>query len=137
MPVTDIISTPQAEKGFYPTPLDVAYKMLDGIDWLYIQSVLEPSAGKGDLIACMMRSRISDMKNAYNRFNLDVDCCELDPYLRQILKYNRGRAPRHRSTGVLRTPSTPTKKETLKNVSFFCRGTVTRTQDPLVPNQMR
>lgn len=88
MPVTDIISTPQAEKGFYPTPLDVAYKMLDGIDWLCIQSVLEPSAGKGDLIACMMRSRISDMKNAYNRFNLDVDCCELDPYLRQILKYN-------------------------------------------------
>ena len=30
------------------------------------------------------------------------------------------------------------KKETkVKDFDLFCRGTVTRTQDPLVPNQMR
>ena len=37
-------------KDFYPTPEWVADKMLDGIDWLMVGSILEPSAGKGDLI---------------------------------------------------------------------------------------
>ena len=38
---------------FYPTPETIANKMLEGIDFTFIQTVLEPSAGKGDLIAAV------------------------------------------------------------------------------------
>lgn len=84
MPVTDIISTPQAEKGFYPTPPSVASKMLDGLDLRYVHSVLEPSAGKGDLINAIARAN-NDLPY---RDSIEVDFCEIDPYLRQICKYN-------------------------------------------------
>ena len=33
---------------FYPTPEILVKKMLDGIDWRYIHTILEPSAGKGN-----------------------------------------------------------------------------------------
>ena len=86
MNMTDIVSTREAEKGFYPTPSSIAGKMLKDLDWRTIQTVLEPSAGKGDLITWAMRHYM-DNSGRY-RYNLDVDCCEIDPYLRQILKYN-------------------------------------------------
>ena len=36
-------------KEFYPTPRKLLDKITEGIDWKMIQSVLEPSAGKGDI----------------------------------------------------------------------------------------
>lgn len=86
MKATDIITTEEAKSGFFPTPSDIAGKMLAGLDWRFIHSVLEPSAGKGDLVTWAMRNRITTTGNYLG--NLDVDCCEIDPYLRQILKYN-------------------------------------------------
>lgn len=38
-------------KGFFPPPQALIDKMLDGIDFMYVDSILEPSAGKGDLDA--------------------------------------------------------------------------------------
>ena len=35
--------------ALYPTPRALAEKLLDGIDFDAVQTVLEPSAGKGDL----------------------------------------------------------------------------------------
>ena len=35
---------------FYPTPEKLVEKMLDGIDWDYVKTILEPSAGKGDIL---------------------------------------------------------------------------------------
>ena len=35
--------------SFYPTPKELAEKMLTGIDWTFTREILEPSAGKGDL----------------------------------------------------------------------------------------
>ena len=35
---------------FYPTPQSLVEKMLQGIDWAYIHTILEPSAGKGDIL---------------------------------------------------------------------------------------
>lgn len=70
---------------FYPTPPELASKMLDGIDWRFIQTVLEPSAGKGDILRELAKKENS---YTYNTSKFDVDCCEIDPYLRQILKYN-------------------------------------------------
>jgi hypothetical protein len=69
---------------FYPTPENLVKKMLEGIDLDYIHTILEPSAGKGDILR-----EIAKEENSYrNRVDFDVDCIEIDPYLRQILKYN-------------------------------------------------
>ena len=35
---------------FYPTPETLLEKILDGVDYRYIGTVLEPSAGKGDIV---------------------------------------------------------------------------------------
>ena len=48
----NLISTPEAQADFYPTPKELGKKMLQGIDLGFISTVLEPSAGKGDLIRC-------------------------------------------------------------------------------------
>ena len=72
---------------FYPTPPELAAKMLDGLDVDYVNSVLEPSAGKGDLVKAIVdKKRLRSGR--YSGYKLDVDCCEIDPYLRQILSYN-------------------------------------------------
>ncbi len=68
---------------FYPTPEKLADGLLLGVDLRGIHTVLEPSAGKGDLLRPLaMRENV----HCYRDF--DVDCIELDPNLRQILKYN-------------------------------------------------
>ena len=36
-------------KEFYPTPKELLDKITEGINWEQLQSVLEPSAGKGDI----------------------------------------------------------------------------------------
>lgn len=84
MNITDLTMTKEAENGFYPTPPDVAEKMLAGLDMTYIQSVLEPSAGKGDLVMALAKK----FNRQIGYRSLEVDCIEIDPYLRQILKYN-------------------------------------------------
>lgn len=67
---------------FYPTPKSLVEKMLQGLDWDYIHTILEPSAGKGDIL------RVVAQQNKYKSRKFDVDCIEIDPNLRQILKYN-------------------------------------------------
>lgn len=88
MNMTEIITTDEAREGFYPTPPNVVEKLLEGIEWYMIENVLEPSAGKGNLvdgIAAAWR------KECYrNRDHLPVDCIEIDPYLRSILQYEYG-----------------------------------------------
>lgn len=59
--------------------------MLAGLDMRYIKTVLEPSAGKGDLIRAIGEKNL--VYRDYDR-SIDVDFCEIDPYLRQICKYN-------------------------------------------------
>lgn len=76
---------------FYPTPKSLVEKMLEGIDWRYVNTILEPSAGKGDILREIAKAtrRDGNYRNNYES-NMDVDCIELDPNLRQILKYNFG-----------------------------------------------
>ena len=78
----------EENKDFYPTPEELIYKMLEGVDFHYIGSILEPSAGKGDLAegiskiykARTRRSSWGEGKDA------DIDCIELQPELQMILK---------------------------------------------------
>lgn len=69
---------------FYPTPESLVEKMLSGVDFAYIKTILEPSAGKGDILRGLAKRE----SLRYNSRNFDVDCIEIDPNLRQILKYN-------------------------------------------------
>ena len=97
--VLQIVENEQKSE-FYPTPKALAEKMIDGIDWTYVHTVLEPSAGKGDILRVI--AQLTHTK--YIRHELDIDCIEIDPNLRQILKYNfsddRKRELRNRESEV-------------------------------------
>lgn len=79
------VETDNARKNFYPTPRALADEMLRGIDRHMISSVLEPSAGKGDLAQAVADWR-GGLYNRYGDYMEDIDCIEIDPNLRAILK---------------------------------------------------
>lgn len=87
--MSDILQYVEDEQTseFYPTPPSLVEKMLEGIDWRYVETILEPSAGKGDILREIARK---NKETRYSERKFDVDCIELDPNLRQILKYNFG-----------------------------------------------
>lgn len=90
MEVTRIITTEEARKGFYPTPPEVADLLLEDVPWYKLKTILEPSAGKGDLVKSIIRNATADYGSGnwrYERDTYDVDVVELDPYLRSILQY--------------------------------------------------
>ena len=88
MRMTNITTTEEAREGFYPTPPGVVEKLLDGIDWYTIENVLEPSAGKGNLVDGVAASYNNELKHWRHRDStISVDCIEIDPYLRSILQY--------------------------------------------------
>lgn len=76
----------ESNKDFYPTPKWVADKMLERIDWLMVGSVLEPSAGKGDLIEWINKAYEKYNYRRYGNRKLDIDCVEIQPELQHILK---------------------------------------------------
>lgn len=65
---------------FYPTPTELLDKITAGIQWHQVKTVLEPSAGKGN-IAEYVRQKSSETRNS----EADIDCIELDPELRSTL----------------------------------------------------
>ena len=92
--VLDCVQTQSSRKTFYPTPEPIAEKMLESKDWMMIGSVLEPSAGKGDLALFaakkLYKNRRGYLVNDERSTNdaiegSDIDCIEIDPALRSIL----------------------------------------------------
>jgi len=73
---------------FYPTPAKLADKMFEGIDWGMVDSILEPSAGKGDLVYAAIKAFAYSKEAKNYEQHLEVDCIEIDPYLRAIIKEN-------------------------------------------------
>lgn len=75
----------------YPTPRTLADKLLAGIEWGEIETVLEPSAGKGDLARVVAR-HMTRLRDRYGDDGQDtkgkacIDCVELEPELRASLK---------------------------------------------------
>ena len=69
---------PESDHEFYPTPPEIAGKLLAAVDWNRVETILEPSAGRGDLLKYAIR------RNGY-RQGRDIDCIELDPNLLAIL----------------------------------------------------
>ena len=78
------VQTQEAQKGFYPTPPALAEELLSGIEWETVRCVLEPSAGKGNLVDAVAEKYA--LRNRWNRESaLPIDCIEIDPFLRVIL----------------------------------------------------
>lgn len=86
MNVLQVVENQQTSE-FYPTPERIVEKMLSCVDLDHCHSILEPSAGKGDILRVIAR-KAATRYGRLGKQSLDVDCIEVDPYLRQILKFN-------------------------------------------------
>jgi RNase P/RNase MRP subunit p29 len=74
-------------QDFYPTPRKIIDKMLMGIDFNMIQSVLEPSAGKGNIVDEVKNKFKYAHSYSYNReAKWDIDTIEIDQNLQYILQ---------------------------------------------------
>lgn len=74
----------ETKGDFYPTPNHLIEKMLKGIDFNLVETVLEPSAGTG-LIAKRVKDKWK-LTVRYSKKEADIDCIEIDPNLRHVLK---------------------------------------------------
>lgn len=71
-------------KEFYPTPLSLINKMISNIDFNLLNSILEPSAGKGDILD-VIKEKLK-IRNYYRTETYDIDTIENDENLIKILK---------------------------------------------------
>lgn len=83
--VRTLVASEETKNGFYPTPPTLSEKLLSGIEWEKVGTVLEPQAGKGNIVHAVMEKYIT--LRGYGDRQLNVDCVEIDPYLRSILQY--------------------------------------------------
>lgn len=74
---------------FYPTKPKTIEKLLDGIDFRTITSVLEPNCGDGAIVD-YIKEKIQEIQS-YKKIKLDIDCIEIDENLRYILQGKKHR----------------------------------------------
>lgn len=70
---------------YYPTPPKIVNKMLSGIRLVEMNAILEPSAGKGDIIKALIE-KYKAQKYHYKHEEIDIDAVEISTKLRYILK---------------------------------------------------
>ena len=85
---TESMTSTKGNDQFYPIPPKLAGRMLAGVKWGSIRTILEPSAGKGDLLMAAAKAFEANTSLKRGNHTLEADCIEIDPYLRQILAYN-------------------------------------------------
>lgn len=74
---------------FYPTPLHIINKMLSDVNFKTVNSVLEPSAGQGDIVKIVSQKMKAEYNHGYSYndgYIPDIDCIEINPQLQSILK---------------------------------------------------
>ena len=69
---------------FYPTDDKTIKKLLDGIDYRTINTMLEPSCGDGAIVDYVEKKCKSI--NSNRKTHIDIDCVEIDSNLRHILQ---------------------------------------------------
>ena len=73
--------------SFYPTPKNLIDKMLSGVALNTVRTVLEPSAGKGDIVdvvANRMKMMNGHGRWENNKYIPDIDTIEINPDLRMV-----------------------------------------------------
>lgn len=74
-------------RDFYPTPQNIIDKMIYNLDFTMFRSILEPSAGKGNIVEALRKKEESHNKYYGNsKYQFDIDCIEADQNLQHILK---------------------------------------------------
>ena len=74
-------------EDYYPTPDSLLDQITEGLDWDHIYYILEPSAGRGNIADYIKEAKYKHSYGAYWRSeNYDIDCIEIEPELRAILK---------------------------------------------------
>lgn len=72
-------------KNFYPTPQSLIKKMVDKIVKVNEVKILEPSAGRGDIVDYIEKNQ----KEIFGYYKwdgrIDIDCIEIDDNLQKIL----------------------------------------------------
>lgn len=86
-----IIKAEEGHKEFFPTPKAAADLLLEGLDFDMIDTVLEPSAGTGELIMHFLRAMYSTKLGSgrykvYRDRNVQVSFLEKEPDLRAVCK---------------------------------------------------
>ncbi len=72
-------------QDFFPTPGHLINKMPFGLDFSRIHTILEPSAGKGDIVE-KLKEKEGHLTRYGTKYSFDIDCIEIDQNLRHILK---------------------------------------------------
>lgn len=70
---------------FYPTMRNLIKCMAKGIDLRELKTILEPQAGRGDIVD-YIQEYINAHEYDFRYHNLDIDTIEINPNLRHILK---------------------------------------------------
>jgi len=79
---------PSPIDSFYPTPKNLIDKMLSGVALNTVRTVLEPSAGKGDIVDVVAkRMETANSRGAWmnGKYIPDIDTIEINPDLRHVL----------------------------------------------------
>ena len=72
-------------KNFYPTPKNLIKKMTDKIVKIKNISILEPSAGRGDIIEYIQENKFEILKYYKSENIREIDCVEKNENLQKIL----------------------------------------------------
>ena len=77
----------QGSEDYYPTPEKLFHEITKKVDWGQIENVLEPSAGTGHIVEYLLKAK-EDWRygGLYRRGEIDIDCIEIEPEFRAILK---------------------------------------------------
>ena len=78
-------------KNFYPTPETLAHRMYDKVEFHKVKTILEPSAGKGDLInalKCHRKETKWGTSQHWNNSEYDINAIEIEPDLQALLRGN-------------------------------------------------
>lgn len=73
-------------KDFYPTPQNLIDKMFCDIDFSMSKSILEPSAGKGNIVEALKEKEEKHKYYGNSKYQFDIDCIEIDQNLQHVLK---------------------------------------------------
>ena len=99
--IIEMTASERARKTFYPTPRQVAEKLLADVDLKGVKYILEPSAGKGDLLREAVMYKYTATRRKFGlEYNypeteyekkqawsgIHADCIEIDPALRRMLE---------------------------------------------------
>lgn len=71
-------------KNFYPTPKKLIDKMTNTLDFSMISTILEPSAGKGNIVEYLENKKGN--KYNYKRYDFSIDCIEKNETLQATLR---------------------------------------------------